>query len=395
MKGYIETRRKGVYVLRFDLGKDPETGKRRRPSEMFRGKKEDAEARLREILTQFETGRRVEPSSKTLWTYLEKWLEVAVRPSVSQRTAEDWAENLRRYVRATLGDIQLKRLTPMLIQEVYQRMLSGDLTGRALKPNTVRKLHVILHKALRQACKWRELAYAPTEDVEVPRGRRAQAARALNQEQLEAFVDKALSDRWAALWLVLVFGGCRPEEVLGLRWPRVLFDHSALQIEEVLVRSRKAAQDAPAWRLEPPKTARSRRTVPLPLPVMRALHHHRAAQEEEKRFFADYRDQDFVFATHTGEPLTHANLVNRYFKPLVKAAGLPPATRLYDLRHSHATQLLAQGENVKIVSARMGHSSTAFTMDTYVQLVENEQQAASDRMAERFFGKKAQLKACE
>lgn len=384
MKGRIRNRGKQTYELRFDLGKDAATGKRLRASETFHGSKEDAETRLREILQQFETGRVVKPTSTTLATYLERWLKVAAGPRVSIRTAEDYAENLRRYVMPILGNVALKRLTPLMIQELYQRMLSGELTGRVLLPGTVRRLHVILHSALTQACKWRELAYAPTEDVELPAARRRTVIRALNLVQLEGFLLAARDDRWAALWFCLVFSGCRPEELLGLRWARVLWDHSSIQIEEVLVRSRQV-REGPPWRLEPPKTTRSRRTIPLPkIPVMSLLKGHQARQNEEKAFFGqDYADHGFVFAGQRGEPVTHSNIVNRYFKPLLKKAGLPASTRLYDLRHSHASQLLAQGENVKVVADRLGHASTAFTMDTYVQLVQDEQKSASERMAER------------
>ncbi len=396
MKGNIYKRSKGVYELRYDLGRDPETGKRRRVTETFRGERDEAETRLREILSQFEGGRRVVPSSTSLAAYLDRWLEVAVKPRVSVRTAEDWSENLRRYIRPTLGDVALKRLTPLMVQTVYQRMLSGELTGRPLQADTVRKLHVILNNALKQACKWRELAYAPTEDVEVPRARRRKTTRALNQEQLGAFLEAAATCRWAAYWYASVFAGCRPEELLGLRWARVDFDRSSIQIEEVLVRSRKMGKGVPTWRLEPPKTARSRRTIPLPrIPVISLLKGHQARQNEERAFYGqDYADHGFVFATQTGEPMTHSNMVNRYFKPLLKKAGLPETTRLYDLRHSCATQMLAQGENVKVVSELLGHASTAFTMDRYVQLVQDEQARAVDRMAERFLGK-PKLQACD
>lgn len=384
MKGRIRRRGNGTYELRWDLGRDPHTGVRTRASETFHGTREDAETRLREILQQFETGRVVKPTNTTLAAYLEKWLNVAVRPRVSVHTAESYEENLRRYVFPTLGGIALKRLTPLMVQELYQRMSAGELTGRALAPVTVRRLHMILHNALTQACKWRELGYAPTADVDLPRARRKSVIRALTLEQLEAFLGAAREDRFAALWFLSVFTGCRPEELLGLRWPNVLWDVSAIRIEEVLVRSRRV-EAGRSWRLEPPKTARSRRTIPLPkIPVLSLLRGHQARQDEERAFFGqEYAGHGFVFATFQGEPMHHGNLVVRHFKPLLKRAGLPLTTRLYDLRHSHATQLLAQGENVKVVADRLGHASAAFTMDTYVQLVGEEQKTASERMAER------------
>jgi integrase len=55
-----------------------------------------------------------------------------------------------------------------------------------------------------------------------------------------------------------------------------------------------------------------------------------------------------------------------------------PKIRLHGLRHTHATLLLAAGANVKTVSARLGHASVAFTLDTYAgALPELEHDAAT------------------
>lgn len=416
MKGSVSKRkgRRGVYVLRIDLGRDDE-GKRKRYVETFHGTREQADDHLRDLLRTYGFGGWTEPSARPLKDYLLEWLETAARPKLSTRTFEDYGETLKRYVYPKLGHLALKRLTPMLLQKFYLELRRNGRVGKkgkggklietpdnSLAAGTVRRVHVILHQALKQAVRWRILAHAPTADVELPRARVvAKKAKALSRAQLEAFVQAAQADRWAALWFCFVFSGCRPEELLGLRRPNVLFEQSAIKIEEVLVRSRQAWKTnpdgskerlAPSWRLEPPKTARSRRLIPLPLPVMHAIKKHLAAQDGEKAFFGKaYEDHGFVFAGQRGQPLHHQNLLNRHFKDLLKAADLP-LVRIYDLRHSHASLLLAEGEHVKVVSERLGHSSTAFTMDTYISLVEDQQRAASNRLGEMFFGESGSQK---
>jgi integrase len=99
-----------------------------------------------------------------------------------------------------------------------------------------------------------------------------------------------------------------------------------------------------------------------------------------------YQNYDLVFATSSGSPILIRNLDRRHFKPLLEKAELPDI-RLYDLRHSCATLLFAAGENAKVVSERLGHSSTAFTQDTYVHVLPSMQRAATSRL-EGILGKR-------
>ena|SRR5215470_11798793 len=81
------------------------------------------------------------------------------------------------------------------------------------------------------------------------------------------------------------------------------------------------------------------------------------------------------------------NLFRRHFKPLLKKAGLPESIRLYDLRHSCATLLLAENENPKVVSERLGHSTTTLTLDTYSHVLPSMQRGASDKLENMLLGK--------
>ena len=99
------------------------------------------------------------------------------------------------------------------------------------------------------------------------------------------------------------------------------------------------------------------------------------------RLGPDYaRELDLVFAGETGQPLNNRNLVQRYFKPIVREAKLPPTLRLYDLRHTCCTLLLATGINVKVVSERLGHASAAMTLDVYGHVLPGMQEEATRRM---------------
>jgi integrase len=134
-----------------------------------------------------------------------------------------------------------------------------------------------------------------------------------------------------------------------------------------------------------PKTDRSRRSVTLPASTVAALRTHRAKQAEEKLAATEYTDLDLIFATQTGGPLSLPNLTRRHFKPLLEAAGLPPM-RLYDLRHTAATLLLAAGEHPKIVSERLGHATVTLTLDTYSHVLPDMQAASAEKLEGLLFG---------
>jgi integrase len=88
--------------------------------------------------------------------------------------------------------------------------------------------------------------------------------------------------------------------------------------------------------------------------------------------------------------LERQNLLHRHFRPALKAAGLPTTLRLYDLRHSAATLLLAARVHPKVASERLGHASITMTLDTYSHVMPDMQREASDKMEELLLGKHAQ-----
>jgi site-specific recombinase XerD len=124
------------------------------------------------------------------------------------------------------------------------------------------------------------------------------------------------------------------------------------------------------------ETGRSR-VIPIGERVLRALQQHRVRQAKWRLKIGDmYKDQWLIFANETGGLLDAQNIVNRHFKPLLKRAKLP-AIRLYDLRHSCATLLMAAGEHPKVVQERLGHSTITLTLDTYTHVVPGMQELAS------------------
>lgn len=139
-------------------------------------------------------------------------------------------------------------------------------------------------------------------------------------------------------------------------------------------------QNGGGWELTEPKTAKSRRTVPLPAFAVEALREHRKEQAAARLKAGEaWNDHGFIFAAENGEPLNTRNLDQQHFQKIQKAAELP-RLRMHDLRHSHATLLLANGEHPKVVSERLGHASVTLTLDTYSHVLPGMQEQATERL---------------
>jgi integrase len=197
--------------------------------------------------------------------------------------------------------------------------------------------HSILSSALKQAIKWRMLTHNPASAVDLPRHERREM-RAFSPEEAGRFLAAASGDRYGVLFASALTTGMRPEEYLSLQWGDLDLKTGITSVQRTLIWRRKGG----GWCFGEPKTPRSRRTIPLPASVVRALAAHRRQQAEERlKAGSNYTQHDLVFATSEGGPLMLRNLIRRHFKPTLKRAGLPDSIRLYDLRHSCATLLLA------------------------------------------------------
>ena len=128
-----------------------------------------------------------------------------------------------------------------------------------------------------------------------------------------------------------------------------------------------------------PKSNRSRRTIPMPPTVIRALRSHRSRQLEERLIGGPgWNEKDLVFVSGVGTPLDARN-VTRRFQVALERAGLP-RLRFHDLRHTCASLLLAQGVQPRVVMETLGHSTIGLTMDTYSHVMPSLQREAADRM---------------
>jgi integrase len=316
-----------------------------------------------------DSGMVFEAGSITAGDYLRRWLTDCVAGTVSTSTYENRRTLMESHLIPAFSRVKLKDLSPAHIRSLYSSKREAGLSTA-----TIRKLHAILHRALGQAVRDGLLPRNVTEAADPPK-LEAGEIKPLSKEQATLLLEAAAGDRYEALYVLAVQTGMRQGELLGLKWPDIDFEASALQVRRSLSETK-----AKGLILTAPKTRKAVRRIKLPARSVTALKEHRIRQNEERLALGGpYSDNGLVFATELGTPVNRHNLRQRSFKPLLEKASLPDV-RFYDLRHTFATIMLSEGVNPKVVSDMMGHSTVAMTLNTYSHVLPSISEAAASVM---------------
>ena len=215
---------------------DPSTGRPRQVSKGgFRTRKEARDALL-EAQAALRSGTFVEPSKRTVGSYLlEEWLPDNQPPRLRPSSYANYTIYTRTHVVPRLGDIELQRLTPSNLSAFYRALLTdARRDGQGLAPKTVRNIHAMLHRALRDAVRLGYLVRNVADAVTPPRSASPEM-QVWTPEQLRTFLAHVRNDRLYALWLLIATTGMRRAELAGLRWVDVDLDAARL------------SPDVPGW----------------------------------------------------------------------------------------------------------------------------------------------------
>lgn len=362
-RGSVVKRGKG-YAVVLELAPDPETGRRRQKWHSGYRTKADAERARTELLGRLDQGTYIAPTKATLGEYLGEWLD-AIGTTVRESTADSYRRNVENHVVPRIGAVRLTAVDAGTLNGLYGELLrSGRRDGtRGLSPRTVRYIHTILHRALKDAVRWGRLVRNPADAADPPAaGTGAERPDIVTWDAatLRRFLDLAREhqERWYAAWVVLATTGARRGEVLGLRWSDVDLEAGRLSIRQSLT----VVQHRPIF--EAPKTAKGRRAVALDPATVAVLREWRRQQLQERMLMGSgWADLDLVFTQPTGE-LVHPEAFSKVFDRRVAAWRLPRLT-IHGLRHTWATLALAGGVHPRVVQERLGHSTIAVTLGTY------------------------------
>lgn len=326
------------------------------------------------ILHEIRTGTYVEPSKVTLGEWLTRWLDDYKRPEVKLTTYENYKINVDSHIIPSLGNTQLMKLQANTLQAFYNdKLASGRIDGKGgLSTRVVRYLHTIIRQALEQATK-EGLIPRNVADLTNPPKIERKPVQPLTEEQTTKFLAYATNDRLFPLYLLAATTGMRRGELCGLCWDSVDLESEPAKIiiqRQLLVRKGGLILEHGT------KTKKGMRINTLTDDAKRELKAHKVRQAKEKLAMGEaYQDNNLVFCKEDGTFLDPREVTKR-FQKLLLAAGLPKV-RLHDLRHTHASLLLARGIHAKVVQERLGHSSITMTLDLYSHITPGLEEAAA------------------
>jgi integrase len=364
--GYIRQRGNAWQVI-VHAGRDPITGKRRNLTGTARTKRE-AQALRAQLVNQANEGRRP-PTDATLAQLLERWFEMA---DLAWSTRVTYRGYLDRTILPALGHLPLRRLDTATLDRFYTTLRTrGGTGGRPMAPATVRQVHAILRRALDQAARWGWIFANPAALASPPRLSAADI-RPPTPGEVSRFVEAAYEadpDLAVLLWLAATTGA-RRGELCALRWSSVDLEAAELVIVRNLIQ-----RDGQL--IEKDTKTHAARRIALFDDSLALLTEHRVrcAQRSEACGVALPGDAYVFSFDPAGRQPMHPDSVTHRFSRLTRQLGL--RTRLHDLRHYAATQLIAGGVDVRTVSGRIGHAGGgATTLRVYTHF-----QAAADRRA--------------
>ena len=333
---------------------------------------------LAEIRLRADRGMLPEPSKVTLGEYLQHRLKNVARHTVRPWTYVSYESRVRVHIIPELGHIRLQALKPSDLEAFCSRKLQAGLSRRS-----VAFLHAVLRRAMGHAERLGLIDRSPAARVEPPRWNAPQA-RTLSPEEAARFLEAARRSEYYPLFVLALATGMRKGELLALRWSDVDLAEGTVRVTRTLYRV------GGRWVEGEPKTAAGKRKVVLPPGAATVLKEHRVAQlgarlKAGAGWAPEPGLEDLVFTSRTGKPILPRN-VNRALEAVLRRAGLP-RLRFHDLRHSHATLLLKEGVNPRVVQERLGHSTVSLTLQVYSHVLPDLQAEAAEKLDRALFGR--------
>ncbi|MBQ7785903.1 MAG: tyrosine-type recombinase/integrase [Clostridia bacterium] len=369
------------WEARYTAGYDPGTGKQIQKSISGKTQKE-VRQKLQKITIALDEGTYSEPSKMTVGEWLDIWHKDYLG-AVKQATVAHYGSHIEKNLKPRIGAIKLSALKPHAVQALYNGLLRSEDNPDGMSAKTVKNLHGVLHRALKQAVMLGYIPSNPTDACVLPRVEKKEVSF-IEEDNISVLLEAIKGHRFENVYKVDLFTGMRQGEILGLTWDCVDFDTSTLTICKQLQKEHKKGGQ---YGLVSCKTDRVRRIRPAPF-VMDILRQQRQKQRQERLLAcgAWCNDWNLVFTNEIGGHLCTPTVYN-HFKAIVKRIGLP-AVRFHDMRHTYAMISLQNGDDIKTVQENVGHATAAFTLDVYGHVSQRMKQESAYRMQGFFEGLK-------
>jgi integrase len=362
--GHLKERSPGHWAIVISV-RNPATGNRKRQWHSFTGTKKEAQAERIKLLAAINAGTAIEPTKVTVANFVrarvDQWEAAG---DITAKTAQRYRQLIENQMAPHLGAKPLQKLSRLDVEAWHTVLRNGGLAAR-----TIRQAHRVLGKALSEAERDTLVAKNVCRQQRAPKV--AHSEMTIVQD-VPGFVDKLRGSRLYILATVALFTGMRLGEILALRWSRIDLDRGVIEVREALEETK-----AFGVRFKAPKSKAGRRDVTLPDILVDVLREHRKATLELRLQLGlgKLPPDALLFANLEGQPQRPSN-VSSDWGDFAQRIGIPEIT-FHALRHTHASQLIAQGVDIVTISQRLGHAKPNITLATYAHMFHTDDSKAA------------------
>lgn len=369
------------------------------------------EKALQKFALDFEekvkSGKLFAGDKMTYKEYLDIWKKEYVEKQLEETTIEFQDYLLEDLIIPALGHYKLSELKPLHIQKFYDALLAGEQitpkVKKAYNPSSIRRIHNVIRSSLSIAVHWQLLDDNPCRRVKPPKVKKSSDIKHFTLEEAQTFLQyikepysvshggrgeygKTSTDtRTESLQIITLFnlalyGGFRRGELLALTWDDIDFKHKTVTINKSLARTKKG------FLVKSTKNTSSDRVVALPSECITLLQKLNLEQKERRLMLGSaWDDQNIVFTQNMGgymDTNTPTHSIKRIIKRYNESHEVQlPLISFHGLRHTSATLLISQNNDIKTVSARLGHSDVSTTLNIYSHALKERDEKAADSLS--------------
>jgi len=354
--------RRGRWVIDFY----DQDGKRRWHTMPKGSTRKDANIKKGELEKRVQHGAYVPVKIMPLFSEVaDSWL-ASKEPNIRHTTYEQYKGHLDNYLKPFFEKSKINQISFDAVEQ-----FKADHLKKGITPPTLCKYLRTLGAVLRYAVKMRYIDFNPASEVEKPKRDSSHEDKevvVLNPEKIQALFDNARDLKDKVMFMTAVLTGMRQGEILGLKWSDIDWINRQIRVRRTYNHGR----------FYEPKSKASKRKIDLAPQLVKAIREWRLASHFKA-------EDDLVFPNPEGNPQNHTRMLRKSFHPTLVKAELR-RMRFHDLRHTYASMLIKQGENIKYIQAQLGHSSIHMTIDVYGHLMDSVNQDAACRLGRFVFG---------
>ena len=377
----------------------------KKPKDIY-GLKEQDVIRKRDKFLATIDDTNINNKSFTVTEWITQWFDTYVQSSVEISTYKIYREKLE-YVIKHIGNQRLDSLTTKQIQDMLNTLkISGGKNERALSATTVNTVRNVFKRCMEKALNEGLISRNPVKNTNCIRSDKKREIIVLDEEEANNFIKAAYAGQYIytgisnprylnrnqgteylikcyALLIDIAMGtGMRIGELIGFQWSDISYKNKYIMVKQQI------AANAPKDTFDAPKTSNGIRKIAIDDNMLVKLRNFRVYQKDYAKILGDhYSDNNLVFTNTFGHSVDYHNFYTRYFRKLVAYTGVNSDFTIHSMRHTHASILLQHGVTIQVVSARLGHNSAAFTLKTYIHLINNADRTAADAWTEVISGK--------